>query len=103
MIKTNRSNKCQCAPQQKIMCKNCSRLKMVILLKTGNQHLKVSNGTKNINPVWYSHISKNRKPLDVIAKAMVRRLKDTAAYTNAVNLVIFYTLEDGQEYTRIKL
>ncbi len=73
------------------------------MLKNGNNHLKnVATDGRRAKPVWYSHLSKNRKPLNVIAEAMIRRLQKYQPYQNTINLVIFYDNKTNTEYKRIK-
>lgn len=70
------SKRCNCSVSKSIFCKNCSRYKMVINLKNGNDHLKHYSTVKNgfVNPVWYSVISKDHKPIVNIETQMLRRL-----------------------------
>lgn len=84
------TKKCNCGANSKIFCKNCSKIKMVILLKSGNNHLKLkgSNG-RNYNPSWYSHLSKNNKPTTAITSGMLRRFHKSN-YANCTNKVQFY-------------
>ncbi len=59
------STKCTCNNHQTITCKNCSAVKMKMYFKTTPGY--------PASQVWYSHLSKNRKNLQVIAKGMERR------------------------------
>ncbi|TDQ22776.1 hypothetical protein [Tenacibaculum caenipelagi] len=103
MNQENQSKKCSCGANNKITCPNCSELKMVILLKNGFSHLKLnSNGGKKVNPVWYNHLSKNRKNENTLVNAMYRRFKESI-YANAANKVNFYSNTTGQLITSISL
>lgn len=99
----NQSKNCVCGANNKITCPNCSELKMVILLKNGFSHLKLKtrNG-KSVNPVWYNHLSKNRKKANILVNAMFRRFK-ASKYANAANKVNFYSNTTGQLVTSISL
>ncbi|MFL0136423.1 hypothetical protein [Tenacibaculum maritimum] len=76
---------------------------MVILLKNGYSNLKIklSNG-KLVNPVWYNHLSKNRKSANVLVNAMYRRFQDSV-YVGKANKINFYNNATGLLVTSIKL
>lgn len=99
-----KNKKCTCGAENKITCPNCSELKMVILLKNGFSHLKLPtrNGYRRANPVWYNHLSKNRKDFNVLVNAMFRRFQ-TSKYINATNKVNFYNNATGELVTSIKV
>lgn len=99
------SKKCVCGANNKIYCPNCSEIKMVILLKNGFSHLKIStsNSKKKFNPVWYSHLSKNRKNENTLVNAMYKRFQNALEYTGAVNKLNFYSNTTGDLITSIKL
>ncbi len=90
--------KCNCGAGNKITCPKCSKIKMVILLKNGYEKLK-NNG---YNPVWYSHLSKNNKPDNVLINAMYRRFLNSV-YNNKVNCLIFYDNQTKDEITKVAL
>ncbi len=90
--------KCNCGLENKITCPKCSKIKMVILLKNGNENLKF-NG---YNPVWYSHLSKNKKPDNVLINAMYRRFL-SSIYNNKANCLIFYDNQTKEQITKINL
>ncbi len=90
--------KCTCGKENKITCPTCSKIKMVILLKNGCQHLKVSG----YNPVWYSHLSKNKKPANHLVNGMYRRFLNSG-YKNKANCLIFYDNTNKEEITKVKL
>ncbi|MFZ3564968.1 hypothetical protein [Tenacibaculum finnmarkense] len=75
---------------------------MVILLKNGFSHLKLVSGTRKINPVWYNHLSKNRKALSILYNAMYRRFQ-ASEYANAANMVNFYSNTTGELVVSIKV
>ncbi len=90
--------KCNCGKGNKITCSKCSKLKMVILLKNGFEHLK----TNGFNPVWYNHLSKNNKPDTTLINAMFRRFCESI-YFNKTNCLIFYDNQTKEQITKIKL
>ncbi|CAL2095491.1 conserved protein of unknown function [Tenacibaculum sp. 190524A02b] len=97
------SKKCKCSAKNKLVCPNCSAIKMVMLLKNGNNHLKYerSNGGFS-NPVWYNHLSKNNKTVNTLVTAMFRRFQ-TSIYANVTNKVIFYDNETKEEIRAISV
>lgn len=105
MITNQTSKKCSCGANNKIYCAKCSQLKMVILLKNGFSNLKMPSkcGNRKINPVWYSHLSKNRKSANSLVNAMYRRFNQRAEYANAVNRLDFYCNTTKELITSIKL
>lgn len=86
-MSTKGTSKCNC---NLIKCPNCSVIKMVIMLKNKQQHLKYigSNGKLN-NPVWYNFIKYNNKKNDFIIKGMTRRFL-VSEYAAVTNKIIFY-------------
>lgn len=97
------NTKCTCGLQNKLTCKNCSTVKMVILLKNGHNDLKNRqlNG-KLVNPVWYNHLSKNNKAVNSIVTAMSRRFLNSI-YADCTNKIIFYSNIDKQEIATVEL
>ena len=103
MNENNQSKRCQCGADNKITCPNCSELKMVILLKNGFNHFKIITASgRKVNPVWYNHLSKNRKNANILVNAMFRRFQ-TSVYAEAANKVNFYSNVTGQLVTSITL
>ena len=96
--------KCNCGANNKIYCPNCSEVKMVILLKNGFSDLKISiqNSNRKINPVWYNHLSKNKKNANVLVNAMYRRFQNSI-YNGKANVLNFYNNASGELITSIKL
>ncbi len=90
--------KCNCGKNNKITCPTCSKIKMVILLNVKYRHLK-KNGA---NPVWYSHLSKNRKSANVLMNAMERRFLNSE-YKNKANCLIFYDNATKEELKKVML
>jgi len=74
---------------------------MVILLKNGNNHLKYkqTRGTY-ANPVWYNHLSKNRKAQNVLVNAMYQRF-EKSNYKGATNKLMFYDNQTKAHITTI--
>lgn len=81
------SKKCSCGQSNKLYCKNCSKLRMTILLKNGNEHLKSSNGS---NPVWYSFLKYNRYDLYDIAEKMEANIRKHPEYSSSTNVLLFF-------------
>ncbi|WP_093671150.1 hypothetical protein [Tenacibaculum sp. MAR_2009_124] len=70
---------------------------MVILLKTGYEHLKKDYGNeKKYNPVWYNHLKYNKKPINVLIDEMFRRFEKKGKYSGAANKVNFYDNDTGK-------
>ena len=97
-----KNKKCICGNKNKITCSNCSVLKMVMLLKNGNNHLKHRQPSgKFVNPVWYNHISKNNKPINVLMNSMYRRFS-LSEFATVTNKVIFYNNVTKEELTVVQ-
>lgn len=96
------SIKCTCGLSNKIFCPRCSKLRMTIMLKNGNDNLKYkrANGALS-NPVWYSHLKYNRME-DVyrIAQKMEERLRNFPEYAQATQCLLFYI--NGNRHHHIK-
>ena len=74
---------------------------MVILLKNGNNHLKYKQITGNyVNPVWYNHLSKNRKGQNILVNAMRNRF-EKSIYKGATNKLMFYDNQTKAHITTI--
>lgn len=85
-----KNTKCNCELANKITCPKCSTIKMVILLKNGNNHLKYyQNSRKYVSPTWYSHLSKNNKPMKLIINSMYRRF-EKSKYKSVSNKLMFF-------------
>ncbi len=95
---------CTCGLKKKKSCPNCSRIKMVILLKHKYRDLKLPslNGGKRINPVWYNYLSKNRKTDNNLFNTMYRRFNNSV-YVGKVNKINFYNNATGELLISIKL
>ena len=89
-MKKRTNKKCICGKNRSIICATCSRIKMVILLKKGNTAYKYKSSTKGYsNPVWYSTVSKNNNPVQLIINSMYKRF-EKSIYKGITNKVIFY-------------
>lgn len=85
-----KNKKCRCGANHSITCANCSTVKMVILLKKGNNELKYKGANNGFsNPVWYSPLSKNNKPVQGIIDSMYKRF-EKSKYKGVTNKVMFY-------------
>lgn len=102
-MNTKTQKKCNCGANKKLGCPNCSEIKMVILLKNGNSHLKLptSNGRK-VNPVWYNYLSKNCKGMHNLVNTMHRRFLNSK-YAGKANKLNFYSNTTGELITSISL
>lgn len=104
MSKKEITKKCICGSENKVTCPKCSVLKMVILLKNKQQHLKLVGPTgKRSNPVWYNYLSKNRKPDDNLMRTMFRRFLSCGKYTAVTNKVIFYDNQTKEQLNSFKI
>lgn len=84
----SKHTKCRCGQKQtKGICKNCSRVKMVILLKHGFSVYK-ENGH---NPVRYNYVKTNRHTTERIIMDMIRRLVvEQRIMQQAISVIHFY-------------
>ncbi|WP_348716379.1 hypothetical protein [Tenacibaculum sp. 190130A14a] len=99
---SKKENKCQCGAGYKITCYRCSLVKMVMLLKNGNNHLKYRTANNSYaNPVWYNHLSKNNKPVNTLVNAMYKRFQKSK-YTGVTNKLMFYNNQTKQHITTIE-
>lgn len=85
----------KCTHENGKICKECSRIKMVFLLKNGCDDLKdtMPNG-KKVNPVRYSYVSKNRKPTEAIVSGMLKRFQGDVLM-KFTNVIHFYDNPNG--------
>lgn len=82
---------CICSLNSRGVCRNCSRIKMVVLLKNGWDQFKISTPTgKKVNPVYYNFYKHNRKPPEEIIKKMVERFLKNGAEKIATRKLHFY-------------
>lgn len=83
--------KCNCGLRNSTYCPNCSRVRMVILLKNGNENLKNTkpNG-QEYNPVWYSFLKYNNYDVYRIAEKMEQNLRKHPVFAGAANVLQFY-------------
>ena len=90
---------CICSNKSQGTCPSCSRIKMVIGLKNGCEHLKkvAPDGTL-VLPVQYNFYSKNRKSTNIIIDGMVNRFeKENKLFQNTQTL-LFY--ENGVQISK---
>lgn len=81
------SIKCRCGQKDtKGICRNCSRVRMVVLIKHGFSMYKEHNN----NPVRYNYVKTNRQPTERIITDMVRRLMDEKISQIAIHSIRFY-------------
>lgn len=85
------STKCTCGLKNKTYCPNCSRVRMVILLKNGHDNLKTrTSDGREYNPVWYSFLKYNNYDLYRIAEKMEANVKKHPEFKTAANVLQFY-------------
>lgn len=85
--------KCTCALKKSTQsCPNCSSYKIVFLLKNTSAHLKNTNASGDrINPVWWSFLKDEKKPLkELFGKMLDRARKSTPELYNGSNCIFFY-------------
>lgn len=71
-------------------CINCSRYKLVFLLKHGSDHLKkIDASGKASNPAIWSFIKEDHYPPHKIFKNMLLRFRNSAEYQHS-NVIYFY-------------
>jgi len=81
--------------------KHTSKLKFVILLKNGNNHLKTrTKSGKFANPTFYNFDTLNKFSDDRIIQKMLVFLKKQAAYTQA-NCILVYKNRDNSLVRKI--
>ncbi|WP_121667311.1 hypothetical protein [Mesonia aquimarina] len=85
--------KCTCGKRNKIFCPVCSKIKMVILLKNGNEHLQIIKGDRVINPVWYSILKYNRYDYNRITEKMEEAFRKSPLFS-AANCLQFYLTDN---------
>lgn len=90
--------KCKCGKGGKMYCRNCSKVRMVILLKNGYDEMKItaSNGNE-YNPVWYSFLKYNRYDIYRIAEKMEQNF-NKSRYKEATNVLQFYINGNQHQY-----
>lgn len=92
------SKNCTCGRSQKVYCPQCSKVRMVILLKNGFDHHKKKVGNREYNPVWYSFLKYNPKDVHAIAKKMEENLRKHPEYSQAANVLQFYINGNRHNY-----
>ncbi|TQI71792.1 hypothetical protein JM79_2741 [Gramella sp. Hel_I_59] len=96
------AKKCTCPGRSdKIFCPRCSDLRMLILLKNGNDNLKYRRPNGQLsNPVWYSRLKYNGRDAYKVADKMVESVKKDPKYAGAVQVLMFYI--NGNRHQHIK-
>lgn len=96
--------KCNCALGNKIFCKNCSKVKMVILLKNGYDCFKIETPSGFLaNPAWYSVLKYNNRSVYQIAEKMEAAFRKYKL-VSATNVLQFYITENPDHpFLTIKL
>ena len=89
----SKKKRCKCGKSNVSQsCKYCSRYKLVFCLKNNNDHLKntLPNG-KKVNPVWWSFLNEEKKPLNELFYSMVERAQlDIPNIFQATRIIHFY-------------
>jgi len=85
----------------KIFCPKCSDLRMTILLKNGNDHLKYRRANGELsNPVWYSRLKYNGRDAYKVADKMVESLRKDPKFGPAAQVLMFFI--NGNRHQHIK-
>ncbi len=85
--------------------KNSSKVKMVFMLKSGNNQLKYTNiNGKLCNPVRYNYTNLNKYGKFKIAEKMLKSptIKNSQEYKNA-NCILFYDTLTGSQFHKVNL
>ena len=103
MTENKARKKCSCGLANSSTCKNCSKVRMIILLKNGNDNLKFDSPSSNkkFNPVWYSYLKYNRYDENRIADKMAERVRISLKYAGKVQQLQFYRNSDRSQPFRI--
>jgi len=78
-----------CENQHKGKCKIHSKIKMQVMLKHGNDHLKIEGNC----PTFYNFVKENRKLEKTIIEIMFNRLEKY--FTNKYNVIQFRNNQTG--------
>lgn len=91
--------RCKCGANSNVACKNCSVIKMVILIDNQyGEYRSIGKDGKRYNDVWYSILKQNNRPINKIIEGMIRRFNNSekAKYTymlqfydNRINKLIY--------------
>lgn len=82
---------CTCGLRNKTYCPKCSRVRMTIMLKNGNENLKVTTANgQEYNPVWYSFLKYNNYDIYRIADKMEANIRKHPVLSQAANVLQFY-------------
>lgn len=103
--KPSQNKKCTCGRGNKLYCATCSKVKMVICLKNGQDHLKKQDAQGNqYNPVWYSFLRYQNHDIYRIATKMITNFEKRDDLRNATNVLLFYINgNEHQEFHRVNL
>lgn len=83
--------KCKCGSGGNGKCRNCSKIRMAIMLKNGFKN-------KGLTTTWFSFYKKNNQHEETIISGMIARFIKQTEYANAVNKLLFYdNLTNGNQ------
>lgn len=82
-MNTQSNKKCNCGSGGNGKCRNCSKIRMAIMLKNGFKN-------KGFTTTWFSYLRKNNQHSDTIIAGMIKRFLKQPEYANAVNVLLFY-------------
>jgi len=85
--------------------KNTSKVKLVFMLKQGNNHLKYTNSYgKLCNPIRYNYSNLNKYDKFTIVEKMLKSptIKNSQEYKNS-NCILFYDTITGCKFYRVNL
>ncbi|MFC4219037.1 hypothetical protein [Flagellimonas marina] len=86
------SKRCTCGNQKRDheSCPNCSRYKMVFLLRDPNSPYKVRDPKGNlVNPVFWSFLKEDKKPLEAIKKNMLERARKRPIFNHCNKIGLY--------------
>jgi len=90
---------------QPVFDKNRSKVKLVFMLKSGNNHLKYVSATgKLYNPVKYNYTNLNKYDKFNIAEKMLKSstIKNSQEYKNS-NCILFYDTLTNHQFYKVNL
>lgn len=90
------NKKCKCGESNNGKCRNCSKIRMAIMLKNGSKN-------KGLATTWYSFYRRNNQTEETIINGMIKRFKQRPEYTNNVNKLIFYDNINNVQIQSLKL
>ena len=89
-LKSTKRCRCDLKKNMGQGCENCSRYKMVFLLKNSHCHLKVINkGGRICNPARWCFLKQNNRPITTVFEQMLKRFEKSELYHGS-NIIVLY-------------